>query len=269
MTVHLLYDGIRTFRKQVKAVLAKFPKTTVFHIHFHKRADLRTYFYLKKRGLQTVFTLPVLALSPKLRSLANKRNVTLVLSANTLSKKDFIKTDKLKNLTVIKTEDEQALEKRNLLVKNTCVDQPFSADVAELCLLGAPVYQCAFSSCLGKTLFVDLQGEVSFCPEHIEETRLGNLFDETPIFERAAFLQVLEKQIEKRERCKENCPSFSACRGGCAIVDTCNSFKSVWKETAKKIDDVVLSKKSLVGEDKQIATAILRAAAKGNLINKN
>ncbi|MBQ9730488.1 MAG: SPASM domain-containing protein [Clostridia bacterium] len=269
MTIHLIYKNYLSFQKQFKAVMKVFPKNVpTFYLHLDKRPSLKAYFRLKKRGFPVVYCLHVKALSNKLISLANRNKLTLVLLADSLSKKDFKKTDKLKTLTVIKTEDEQALEKRNLLVKNSCVDQPFSADVAELCLLGTPIYQCAFSSCLGKTLYVDARGEVSFCPERIEETKIGNLFEETPIFERPTFISVLEKQIEKREQCKKNCSLFSACHGGCALTDTCAKFREEQKTTVQKIDEVVKEKKPLSGESKLITTAILRAAAKGNLTIK-
>lgn len=270
MHVHLLYGGFRAFQKQFHKIAEKFPKTApVFHIRFEKRPSLKPYLFLKRKGLQVYYTVQAKYLTSKLILLANKRRLSLLLSAEKLTERIFKKTDRLKNLTVIKTEDIKALNRGNLLIQNSCVNQPFNADIAELCLLGTPLYQCTFSSCLGKTLFVDLNGEVSFCPERIEQTKIGYLDDETPVFEREGFLKVLEKQVEKRDDCKKTCPLFSSCKGGCALIDTCTQFKTAHKTTVQTIDGIVKQNLPLPTDDKILSTALLRAAARGNLIRKD
>lgn len=269
MTVHLEYKNLKFFKEQFSKLTNKLPKTIpAVHIHFSKRVSLAPYFYLKRKGIPVHLTLDVKKLTKRILLLANKKRFTLSLTANKkLTSLDLKKLKRLKNQTVFYV-DERPQTLNHLLIKNDACDQAFTADVYELCLAGQPIYQCAFSSCLGKNVYLSLKGELSFCPEHKEETKIGSLEDETPIFERPAFLKVLEKQIEKRENCKKDCKLYAACRGGCALKDDCEKFKKEHSSIKQKLQDAIENNAPLTKDDLLSAEALLRAAARGNLIKK-
>ena len=95
-------------------------------------------------------------------------------------------------------------------------------------------YGCMFSSCMGKTLNVDINGNVSFCPKcheltyfcKIEELSMDKLYNAPK------FKEVLLKAVNIRKKCiNDNCEHIDICQGGCPIEDkSCERFKENYKK---------------------------------------
>ena len=90
---------------------------------------------------------------------------------------------------------------------------------------------CKWSSCLGKVLFINKEGDISFCPKYSKKTYLQNFssvksFDE--IFDNEVFIKYLEKMICKRNECKAKCKYFNKCKGGCPLEEECISFEETY-----------------------------------------
>ena len=103
---------------------------------------------------------------------------------------------------------------RNLLIARDNIDDIRIADIYNLISRENPLFQCAFSSCLGHTLYVAQNGDVSFCPKYIEESRIGTTNDISDIFENELFYEHLKNTIEHRNKCKNTCEYFDKCKGG-------------------------------------------------------
>lgn len=98
-----------------------------------------------------------------------------------------------------------------------------------------PEMCCESSSCLGKNLYIEKNGEMHFCPKHPEKSSVGSIDDGSDPFDHPDFSDVLKAEIEKRERCKSVCAYFYECKGACALDDRCRSFKDVREKTKEFI----------------------------------
>lgn len=84
--------------------------------------------------------------------------------------------------------------------------------------------QCRYTSCLGKTLSIAKDGTVSFCPEHPEETSMGNVAQLTALFRTPSFMEALKAMIPKRKACAAKCKHYGSCMGGCIFQPDCSGF---------------------------------------------
>lgn len=83
---------------------------------------------------------------------------------------------------------------------------------------GSPLsFVCDYSSCIGKTIVVDENGRCFDCVA--QEEVICSIFDEDLIskFDERLSSQkeLLIKEIEFRNKCKNTCKHFSVCKGGC------------------------------------------------------
>ena len=76
---------------------------------------------------------------------------------------------------------------------------------------------CVFNSCLGNTMYLNKDAQLSVCPHaseiHLNALNHGNSITEA--FETTDFKEFLLAQIHKRDDCKNNCQLFALCHGGC------------------------------------------------------
>lgn len=128
-----------------------------------------------------------------------------------------------------------AKNQRNLLIARDNIDDIRIADIYNLISRENPLFQCAFSSCLGHTLYVAQNGDVSFCPKYIEESRIGTTNDISNIFENELFYEHLKNTIDHRNKCKNTCEYFDKCKGGCPFEDNCNYFKTIYKSAEEEL----------------------------------
>ena len=124
---------------------------------------------------------------------------------------------------------------RNLLIARDDIDDIRIADIYNLISRENPLFQCAFSSCLGHTLYVAQNGDVSFCPKYIEESRIGTTNDISNIFENELFYEHLKNTIDHRNKCKNTCEYFDKCKGGCPFEDNCSYFKTIYKSAEEEL----------------------------------
>jgi radical SAM protein with 4Fe4S-binding SPASM domain len=127
---------------------------------------------------------------------------------------------------------------RNLLIARDNIDDIRIADIYNLISRENPLFQCAFSSCLGHTLYVAQNGDVSFCPKYIEESRIGTTNDISNIFENELFYEHLKNTIDHRNKCKNTCEYFDKCKGGCPFEANCNYFKTIYKSAEEELLDL-------------------------------
>lgn len=96
-------------------------------------------------------------------------------------------------------------------------DERICADDYDCLRHGTRPTGCIFSSCLGNTIYLNKNAQLSVCP-HASEIRLKNLNGGNSIteaFETEEFKSFLIAQINKRNDCKKNCRLFTLCHGGC------------------------------------------------------
>lgn len=78
---------------------------------------------------------------------------------------------------------------------------------------------CCYNSCLGKHIGIQPDGFIFNCNREFSmEYCYGNIMDYTDIhecFESEGFLRSVDKAYIRREYCKDNCPIFGFCAGGC------------------------------------------------------
>jgi len=94
-------------------------------------------------------------------------------------------------------------------------------------LLGNNGNNCTHNSCLGRTLYLNKEGVISFCPKSMRETILKNISEvETfqEIFNSDNFALYVDAALKKRETCMTSCQGFKFCQGGCPLsaYNKCN-----------------------------------------------
>ena len=158
----------------------------------------------------------------------NKKIGVLFVLKQVLGRESCRKIEKCKGVVRIYDYVKQEFKlsnERNVLITREDADEIRKADIYNLISKENPMYQCVFSSCLGHTIYVAKNGDVSFCPAHIEESHIGTFADIENVFENEVFYDCLKKTIEHRNRCKSSCEYFDKCKGGCPFEDNCSYFK--------------------------------------------
>lgn len=95
-------------------------------------------------------------------------------------------------------------------------------------LLGNNGNNCTHNSCLGRTLYLNKDGIICFCPIKPQKTELRNIsevesFEE--IFNSNSFALCVDAALKKRETCMVSCQGFKFCQGGCPLLtgNECNN----------------------------------------------
>lgn len=159
----------------------------------------------------------------------NKKLGLVFVVKNELNAKSCKKIERCKGIVRIYDYTHQNLElanSRNVLMAYEGVDEIINADIYNLISKENPLYQCVFSSCLGHTIYVASNGDVSFCPKYIDESKIGTMDNIEKIFESEKFYNCLKKSFEHRNKCKNSCQYFNKCKGGCPFEDSCSYFKN-------------------------------------------
>ena len=146
------------------------------------------------------------------------------------------------------------------LCKSASADQILDADLMHLYRFYDTVFQCNFSSCLGKNFFVSRRGTVHFCPEHPEESLVGDIRSGEKFLENERFRAVLSEAIKKRTACRESCEYYDFCEGGCPLRDGCSDFPALFKKNAGEFDRIVAENQSLEGKKLAVAKIVVKDA---------
>lgn len=190
------------------------------------------WFYGKKiRNIELV--LPVKSLRPRLLQWIQRKNVrfSVTLIADSKRKeKEWKKICKLDGVIRIRDSRESSEVKkyeqeRRVLVKSKQSDGFADADEFRLACGENCIYQCKYTSCLGKYVYIAKDGKMSFCPAHASETVVGHIGTPEQFFDSEVFADALQRMIAKREICKRECAYFKKCKGGCLFENDCEGFK--------------------------------------------
>lgn len=94
-------------------------------------------------------------------------------------------------------------------------------DLLKICRSTDPV-TCHYSSCLGKTLYINGTGGIEICPYHKSDIQLNTLescSSLSEVYDTESFRALLVEQINKRNECKKNCSFYKGCKGGCPLIE--------------------------------------------------
>lgn len=148
-----------------------------------------------------------------------------------------------------------------------------------LSVLGEPSpSDCAHSSCLTKWLCVYPNGDLypcgKGCPSEFKMCNLSDIGSIDEAFETDGFADILEKTVERRDRCQKECALYGYCNGGCSIDayyengiensggDSCRIFKGIFGHILKTMNEIIETKPDLTQYNRFVKDAIL-----GKLIN--
>ena len=101
---------------------------------------------------------------------------------------------------------------------------------------------CNHTSCLGKNLYISKNQEISFCPKHIKESKLGTIEN---ITNKEKFENALKEMIEKRNKCKQKCEIYEICQGGCVFEKNCEEYKKNQQKVIKELNQIMENKVDL------------------------
>jgi radical SAM protein with 4Fe4S-binding SPASM domain len=79
---------------------------------------------------------------------------------------------------------------------------------------------CAFRTCLGNTVYIKRNGDLSICPYKENDIQLNDIENCSrfqQLFETDSFRMLLKENILRRNTCKSQCSFFKDCRGGCSL----------------------------------------------------
>jgi radical SAM protein with 4Fe4S-binding SPASM domain len=133
-----------------------------------------------------------------------------------------------------------------------------SVDLMHLYKFYEPIFQCKFSSCLGKNYYVDKKGIVSFCPNHLKESVVGLVNGAEKFKDSDLYVSVLKKAIDKRDNCKATCKYYEYCAGGCPLEDGCCGFPEEFTKSSTHIDNILKNSEDLGKENYAVAKIIIK-----------
>lgn len=79
---------------------------------------------------------------------------------------------------------------------------------------------CKYTSCLGKTIYIDLDGKLYSCPFSPMRIALNDISTCSLLedaFDTPQYTEVLKSSIERRSQCQNTCSIYSVCKGGCPL----------------------------------------------------
>ena len=96
-------------------------------------------------------------------------------------------------------------------------------DIACLLYSNKPI-GCSFNSCLGKTIYIKIDGKSSICPysNGVSLKKIEEGDEIKDVYNTDSFKLLMINQIKKREKCKAECELFDLCLGGCPL-DNCET----------------------------------------------
>ena len=150
-----------------------------------------------------------------------------------------------------------------IIYKTDKEDLILDADIMHLYKFYETVYQCRFSSCLGKNLFISRDGAVHFCPVHTEKSAIGSIHSEEKYFDNPTFKDVLHSAIEKRDTCKRSCKYFDHCSGACPLEDGCGDFPELFEKNSSELDRIIQNSEPLTDKKLVVAKIVIKDIAYG------
>ena len=130
------------------------------------------------------------------------------------------------------------MKKYNFVYKKD-ITEDRKTDITRMCFGNSPI-SCIYNSCLGSIIVLLSNGELKACPIINCEISLNDRLDIQNIqevFNTDSFIKLLKDNIEKRNKCKNDCLYFPLCKGGCALEEIsgeCRIFSAIEKQRKKK-----------------------------------
>ena len=97
--------------------------------------------------------------------------------------------------------------------------ESFEKDCARICFGNQP-QSCMFNSCLGKSVYITIDGTPRMCPFVPNDiflatsSEMQNIYE---IFNTEGFVNLISSSIKRRNICKSSCEYFSSCKGYCPL----------------------------------------------------
>jgi radical SAM protein with 4Fe4S-binding SPASM domain len=150
-----------------------------------------------------------------------------------------------------------------ILYKTNSEDMILSVDLMHLYKFYEPIFQCKFSSCLGKNIFISRKGTVHFCPMHVENSFMGSIYSQNNYFDTQIFKNVLHSAIEKRSNCKSTCKYYDHCSGGCPLECGCCNFPELFEKKKSEFDRITQNNEPLTDKKLAVAKIVVKDIAYG------
>lgn len=257
-------------KKAYNAVVKNTNKTVfkAFVINYKGGFNKRQYKFFKKKGIYDVEYVisgvrGLRAAVKYLRLPKNPISLTLLIDKplSEKSKSILLKAKKtVKIIDITNSSENIAFYKsfNKILYKTKEEDTILEADIMHLYKFYETVFQCNFSSCLGKNLYVDKSGSVHFCPNNLSESTVGTIFGNEKYLSSPLFDETLQNAIKKREKCKKECKYFDYCMGACPLKEGCSDFVNLFEKGSKFIDEIVDNEKDLSSLNYAVAKIIIK-----------
>jgi len=270
MNIYLENANLLKNNRRLSRCCGKFGVSDPVHFHLICRGGVSPlHLYLLTAGNKSIATLtlhiPVRHLTGALIRMVNSSALLscVVLVDSRLKTRQWKRICRLNGIIrIVDTGDGENLrlyrENRNVVWETREENTIRLADIYHLTTSQKATYQCHYSSCLGKTLFIARDGTVSFCPKHPKQSVLGTLDRLEDIFEAPVFYETLLRTVEKRKQCKAACPHFEKCKGGCPFENDCDTFRSTYAEALRDRDGIIHREKDLAELPLYKELAVLR-----------
>lgn len=270
MNIYLENANLLRNNRRLRECCEQFGKSDPVHFHLIcSRGVSPLQLYLLTAGNKSIATLTIhIRMAHLTGALVRMCNASALLSCVVLVDRP-IKPRQWKRISrlggIIRIVDSSGVDHRELYRENRNVvwETPEEntirlADIYHLTTSQKAIYQCHYSSCLGKTLFIARDGTVSFCPRHPEQSILGSAERLEGLFEAPVFYETLLRTVQKRKQCKQSCPHFEKCKGGCPFEDDCDAFRSTYSEALRDRDEIIARKTEPDGLPLYKELAVLR-----------
>ena len=257
MNIYLENAGLVRNHKRLGRCCRQFGTKEPVHFHLICHRGLSPlHLYLLTAGNKSLATLTlhihVRRLTGALVGLCNASSLLscVVLVDRKLTDRQWKRICKLGGIIRIRDtssapNEERYQTNRNVIWEKDGTGTIRTADLYHLTTSDKAVYQCHYSSCLGKTLYIAADGTVSFCPHHAGKSRIGTVDKLDGIFESPVFYEVLSGTVAKRRHCREVCPHFEKCKGGCPFENDCEEFLTAYPEALRDRDAIIAAETDL------------------------
>ncbi len=239
MTLYVDSIALIKYRKKIKTLTSAYPnlKIIIFvNRMMHKNLAYRI--VRQKLNALPFFVVDISHLFKNDIKLYNKdRLYFVIIVRNKLSQAQKKKIAIFKKNIIIK---DTSADESNYLFYKTCNNLVYKTDFGEniseaiafdFSAFNYTDYACNYSSCMGKTIYINKAGNLYFCPFHQEESYLCKIADVSKLeqtLKQKCFISTLDKIIERRKSCKNSsCKIYEKCNGGCPFDSiNCEQLKT-------------------------------------------
>lgn len=248
MNVYIENTGYKKINKLIKKCANKIPNEPIdLHIRSYRRTSLSALILLVAgcKSIRSIeLTQEISTLSYPIILFANaKKSFRLQLVVSSPMTTGFWKKcNRLKgdiNILDVSNTDNSSWYNcnRNVISLNGSSTGVCDASVYAI-VSGAATMCCEVSSCLGKTVYISDNGDISFCPKNPSVSVMCNINTAQDIFENLRFRDILEGALHKRATCIA-CKHVSFCKGGCILQPDCVEMKRAYDSAINDVHNII------------------------------